>query len=1422
MTQNITCFGANDGAIELMVFGGTTPYTFQWNDLNTDQNRSNLSPGFYEVTVSDANGCLITYNTELLELDEIVISETVENVSCNGANDGAISLVVVGGSGNFTYIWSSGEVEANINNLTPGSYSVTVSDLANANCFITETYNIIEPAVLEITTATITNTDCNGGAIGQIALTTAGGTGTINYNWSNGESTATISNLVVGSYTVTVSDSENCSITELYTVNSSSNLLAMLTVVDASCFGSNDGAVQVTLSGGGGNPTFLWSNSATTQNINNLGSGTYEVTVTDGGCTLIEMATVNGGSEINFSNVLENDPPCFAGTDGAISFDMVGGTGNFTSFSWSNSQTTIVPNLQNLAAGNYSVTATDDAGCTATNSFVLMEPTLLGVTTNITPTSCNIADDGAIELVVTGGTLPYSYNWSPNANSTSNMATSLMAGFYEVTISDGGGCTLTETIEITSPLPTTITSMISNITCFGLSDGQIQINTSANGSILAYSIDGVTFQASNLFDNLSSGIYSITVENEDGCMLMLNNLEITEPTELTMSSVITDETLINSMDGSIDLTVSGGTGNLNFNWNTGQNSEDLENLGAGNYAVTITDDNGCEIMESFTIEVNSMGILSINLTPQNLTCNGSADGSIDLQITGGTGSFTINWTGPNGYSFSSEDPTNLEAGTYMVTVIDDNNGLMSTDMVELTQPMGITGFATMTKACFGENNGTLTMSFSGGNPGYTYTINGTIYNQAFIENLPAGDYAITVTDANMCSFVANNEEILENPPIVITEFNNVPVTCKDGNDGAIETTILGGNDMFMSTTWLDENDLQVGVTPTLSMQPAGLYSLAVIDNLGCTQSQVFEITEPDSILFDSNITDVLCFGENTGNIQINNITGGNGGYSYLWNDASVDSSLPNISVGDYSVTITDSKGCAQSKTLTVNEPMLAVGATVLTTDVSCYGDANGQINAIGGGGTGLLTYAWNTNETTAIITDLVPGDYFVTITDEVLCTHLDTISITQPDTLILTFASTDLACFGDNNGQIDMTVTGGTPDFEIAWEDGTFTNTINNLTAATYAVTVSYNFDFNNNAQCIAIESATVEQPDQLIAGQSVQDASCFDNDDGTIVLNPSGGTAPYTYNWNTGETTASIDLLPIGIYANTITDANNCQLISSDTITQPTALYVESQIQRAGCKTDEDGSIEITPFGGVAPYSYNWSSGAITQNALDLTAGTFSLNMQDFNDCPYTEDFVVAATDRFNAHFLAASGLFNVDSVEVNADDVIQFVDVSFPQPNNWLWTFSDPTNTTSTDPNPQFSYPNNLDEDETSYTVKLVASNDFCIDSLEKVIYITNNLRIIAPQIDSTEYLGFKKVVAYPNPTSDFLNLEIELTRAEAVHIELYNLNGHIFNKQELSGEDTYELRLEVSNLETGMYLVRVQSLHQVHVLKVVVEKR
>lgn len=447
--------GSNDGEITLAVSGGAPGYTFNWSNGASTQNVTGLAPGAYSVTITDGNGCTEVVNTTVNALNGPTITlDNSSDASCNGETDGSATVSASGGSGGYTYNWLPGNLTgATQNNLSAGSYDVTVTD--SDGCPSTITVVINEPAAIDLVMSS--NPSSCTVDDGSATVVASGGASGYNYSWSPAAgATATLSNIGAGSYTVTVTDANGCS--EQASVNVSSvngPIITLDSSTDASCFGETDGSATISVSGGTPVYTYSWSPSggaSTTEN--NLGAGTYTVTVVDdAGCTTIIDVTIGEPDEIVISGTI-TDATC-ADNDGSIQTNVSGGNGGFT-YAWTPTGTGAEPT--GLSSGVYDVTATDANGCSAQTSFTVgLDNTLL---VEVIPDSpiIGIGDEVTLNVVTTPGAVNPNYTWTPSeglscTDCSTPIASPSVTTTYTVTVIDENGCTgiASVTVFITEP-----------------------------------------------------------------------------------------------------------------------------------------------------------------------------------------------------------------------------------------------------------------------------------------------------------------------------------------------------------------------------------------------------------------------------------------------------------------------------------------------------------------------------------------------------------------------------------------------------------------------------------------------------------------------------------------------------------------------------------------------------------------------------------------------------------------------------------------------------------------------------------------------------------------------------------------------------------------------------------------------------------
>lgn len=1196
---NILCRGASTGAIDITPSGGTAPYTYTWSNGSTSEDLTNIPAGNYSVTIRDASNCTIIQNVTITEPALVLtLGGTHTDATCNGSDNGSIDVIVTGGAAPYTYAWNTGATTQDITNLAPGNYSVSVTD-ANG-CIKSIGFTIAEPAPL-IAAPSSSNVSCNGAGDGTININVSGGTTPYTYSWADdiSETTANRTGLAPGNYTVTVTDANGCQDVESITISEPLALSSSDVLQHVSCFGESTGAINLSVTGGTAPYSFLWSNGALTEDLNGIPAGNYSVTVTDAnGCSINDSFTISEPSAALSLTDNVQQITCNGAADGIINLTVTGGTAPY-SYNWSNGSTN--EDLSNLPAGNYSVTITDGNGCTLNSNYVITDPPVLSLSGSATDVTCFGAGDGNIDITVSGGEAPYTYAWSDG--STTEDLTGLTPATYTVNVTDARGCTVNQVFVIQQPIALNIAYSSNQVSCFGLSDGAIDVNVTGGTAPYSYSwSNGSTVEDLN---SLSAGSYTLTVTDLNGCSTN-ETITITQPAApLSTAALVTDISCFGGSDGSIVLTPAGGTAPYTYSWNTGSTNKDIFGLADGSYQVTITDANGCSIVENYSITMPTA--LLVNGTQTNLDCNGVPTGAVDLTVTGGTAPYTFTWS--NGAT--TEDLSSLLAGTYQVTV-SDARGCSFIRSFNITQPLALNANTIINNvACFGDGDGSIDVSVSGGIAPYTYSwSNGATTQDIF--NVSGGNYTLTITDGNGCQLVQN---YVVTEPLSVLSVSGVATDeiCFGDSQGAVQLTVSGGTAPY-TYFW------NTGAT---TRDVAGLgrgnYQVTVTDNNGCFVQADFTISGPPALEATGLVTDITCNGLTNGAIDLQP-SGGTAPYTFLWGDGTTSEDRTNLGPGTYGVTITDANSCVIFRNYTISEPAaISIGYTV--DDVACFGDGNGGINVTVSGGTLPYSYSWSSGETTEDLSGLSGGSYTLTVTDNNGCQTSETITVNEPTAALAVNANvTDETCSGDNQGAVVLNVTGGTAPYTYSWNQGSTSKDIFGLSQGTYQVTVT------DNNGCSVVSDFTVSGPTPLSLSGNVTSISCNGLMDGSIDLSVSGGTGPYTYSWSNGATTEDLNSLDAGSYSVLVTDASGCTISDNYTISEPLPLAINHLAEGVSCFGQVDGSIDITVTGGTLPYTYSWDNGATTEDLAGLVGGSYAVTVTDANGCQTSSTITVNA----------------------------------------------------------------------------------------------------------------------------------------------------------------------------------------------------
>ncbi len=1231
--KNVSCFGGSDGIIYLTASSGTSPYTYLWSTGANTQNLVNVATGNYTVTVTDANSCT-SQATVFVSQPAAALNDSVQvtNATC-GNNNGSLTIFPFNGTSPYTYLWSNAATSQTISSLSPGLYTVTITDANSCSRQrVASISNVSGPALVLDSVRTV---KCFGGSTGGIFISVTGGTPGFTYQWSTSASSQDLVNVAAGTYTVTVTDANNCTATLSATVSQTATAVNdSIQASNASC-GATTGSATVFPYGGTPGYSVLWSTGSGSNTIFNLGAGTYTVTITDAlGCT-----------KVDFVNITNTAPPvvgidsivnvkCFGQSNGGIFISVSGGAVPYT-YQWSNS--TSSQDLTNVPIGIYTVTVTDANNCSAVVSSSITQPAVLNNTLNITNATCGFAN-GEITAQPSGGTSPYTYLW--NNSQTSQTITGLFQGNYTVTVTDLNGCTkITSGAVNNSNGPQIVLDSIVDVLCNGAPTGAIY--TTISGGTPPLTILWSNSQGTDDINALTAGTYTVTVTDQNNCSIQAS-YDVLEPPVLNDSASVTPATC-GLNNGSVTVYPFGGVSPYSYAWSNLQSTQTITGLSGGLYTVTITDSVGCTRNNSFNVQSSTQPVI-VTDSIVHVKCNGQSTGAIYVNITGGTLPLTYNWSNGN----PGEDNLNLAAGTYTLTVTDAYQCTVSGSFT-INQPTAMQDSLNKNPATCNLNNGSAKIYPYGGTPGYTYLWSNLQTSQTAI-NLAPGVHTVTVTDANGCTLV-RNVTIVSIPVQVISLDSLFNVNCNGGSTGAIYISVSSGAAPY-TYVWSNSQ-----ATQDITNIAAGTYTVTVTDSVNCSVSQSWTIQESTPISVSGNVTDATC-GLPNGSISVSP-SGGTPGYEFLWSNLAITPAISGLDPGVYTVTITDFFGCTFVDSYTVIDipgPDITLDSLF---DAVCFNGSDGAIYISVTNGTPNFTYLWSNNAVTEDITGLSAGSYTITVTDQNNCTRQETYTIDQGTPIDDGDVITDATC-GSSNGSIALTPSGGIGSYTFVWSNSATTSAISNLPPDVYSVTITDSLGCSGQFQ-YTINNLGAPQ----IAIDSLQQVNCAGDSTGAIFISITGGASPYTYNWSNFVSAEDLTLIPAGSYTVTVTDQNNCTATISAVINEPPPISVTFDVVPANCGI-ANGSVEATISGGTGIYTLLWSNFSNSQIITNLAAGSYTLTVTDQNNC--VESFVASVSN------LSAPVISVVDSGNVSCFGLTNgfiTVDVTGGQaPYNYSWT--------------------------------------------------------------------------------------------------------------------------------------------------------
>ncbi len=1192
IVANTTCNGGN-GSITLNVTPNNS-YTYLWSTGATTSSLTGLMPGTYDVTVSAGGSCTQTASfTVPNQPNTPNINSAVTQSTCD-QNNGSINLTVSGGVSPYTFNWSSGQTTEDLANIPAGSYDVTVTGANGCSSTASITVGNNNPPI-NVNANIVANTTCNGGN-GSITLNVTPNN-SYTYLWSTGATTPSLTGLPPGTYDVTVSAGGSCTQTASFTVPNQPNTPNVNPNVNPSSCDLSNGSIVLSVSGGVPPYTYQWSNGSTTQNLAGIPAGSYDVTVTGAnGCTTV--ANINVGNinpQININGNVIANTSCSNTGNGSISLNVT--PPNSYTYQWSNNATT--PNISGLTPGTYIVTVSAGGSCTATAAFVVPDnPNAPNLTFTFVASTCGLSN-GSINLSVFGGVPPYTYMWS--SGQTTQDINNLPEDIYTVTVTGANGCTAVDGVVLpNNNIPISIDATVTPKTSCLTNNGAISLILSPNNLTILWSNNSTL---PNL-TNLAPGTYSVTVSAGGNC---------TETASFTIDDASEDPQLVIDVtpatcslaNGAIDLDVISGAAPYKYKWSNGSVLQDLNNIPAGNYTVTVTTALGCTAVTAIGVPNNDIGIDIQGVVADNNSCT-NPNGFIDIDISP-PGNYTYNWS--NGKK--TQDIENLPAGAYSVTVtIGSCSAIATFDVLNGATPPNLSVVAV--PATCNQANGAANATVSGGSPPYTYQWSNGAKTED-INNVPPGTYTITVTGFYGCTAKATVTIPNNNIALNITGAVSENTSCTVAN-GAVNISVAPAG--AYTYNWSN-----AATTEDLNNLAAGSYSVTVSAGGSCSATATFVVTNntTDPVITPSVIP-AIC-GNSNGGIDLT-ISGAGSPYTFIWSNAATTEDLTNILSGNYSVTVTASNGCKADTTLNVpnNSSTFSLSGTA-TPLTSCAAD-NGAID-LTVTPPGAYTYLWSTNAVTQDIANLPAGTYTVSVTETGNCVATASFIINDGRTYPSTTQNIVPEICGLLNGSVDINVSGGATPYTFLWSNNSVTEDLINVAAGTYDLTVT---GLNG---CTAVASASV--PENSISfsidGTPVPNTSCVGNNGSVdITLSPAvPASGPgYTFLWSNNASSEDLANVAAGTYTVTVSAGGTCTNTATYTVANNSqAPTVTESITPAFCG-QSSGGVTLNISGGVPPFTYLWSNMAVTKDVSGLASGNYSVTVTGSNGCISTESYLV------------------------------------------------------------------------------------------------------------------------------------------------------------------------------------------------------
>jgi hypothetical protein len=885
--------------------------------------------------------------------------------------------------------------------------------------------------------------------------------------------------------------------------------------------------------------------------------------------------------------------------------------------------------LDSLDPGSYTLRVTNSNGCFRDTNITIAPPPAIKPSVTMVKPTCTGGSDGKITISGSGGAPPFKYALGSGTFGTANTFSSLSAGTYTLYIQDTNMCEKDTTVNLLDP-----PALGANITfvqppCNYYNSGVITVSGINGKTPYQYALDANPYGTANVFSGLFGGSYTLHIKDSNNCtrdtLVVLPNM-----VSVHANVSVTDVLCHGAATGAITLTAYGAKSPYKYKRGTGTLStvNTFTGLPAGTHAFHIEDSNFCYL--DTNIIITQPTAITTPSTITHISCFGQVDGVITTNAAGGVPPYTYSI---DAGTFSSTNTfAGLTKGAHTVRVKDGNNCTKDT-IITIIEPavLSIANIVATKPSCFGDFNGSFTVTPAGGTIPYQYALNsGGFQTSNVLTGVNAGTFTINVKDARGCT--RDSVVTMTQPTPVQIAAQVKQSTCSTLANGVVTITGSGGVPGYT----YNYNSIAYGSSNTFTPLSAGIYQFRVRDSKNCIKDTIIDIFDSLVIVPSVAITNVACFGQSNGSIAVTP-AGGFNPYTFALNTGTYggSSTFPGLAVGTYLVKIQDVNGCKKDTTVSITQPT-KLTSTVTIANPTCNGAATGTVNMLSTGGTTPYAYAVGTGAfgTSSTLVALKAGTYTFHVKDAKDCQFDTTLTLTEPPALAFTLSVANVLCFGEKSGQVSVNGSGGTPGYMYSSDNNLFqlSNVLTGLGVGTRAIHLKDQFGCTKDTLVFLTEPPVLE-----LTELAFEHPTCKTKPDGSFKMDGKGGTPPYNYGWVNGPSFTNPNLTGIaqGSYNFYMKDANGCTIDTMITLVGKSDLSIaDAAAKNVSCHDSRNGQLRMTSSGGLQPFTFRLNGGAIQTEPVwtDLAPGTYTISVTDGFNCTVDTNLAITAPARLEA----------------------------------------------------------------------------------------------------------------------------------------------------------------------------------------------